>query len=429
MSATTKRQFKALQDNTILGPAVILFLSANIANAANLAFNMIFARMLGPVLFADLTLLLTLKLGVLSFLGAIQFAFSEQSAKEKSISASKNKAFALSWRSLKISVPIMFVVIASSGLLSSWLNFSSPLALALLALTVPLFVPMVIYRGLTQGLINVPKIVLSIQAEWIIRLAGSLLLWKLNFGLPGIAVAVGLSILAAFVYSTDKQDWNSRNTALASKHTANAKALGVVAMPYLILQIAQVLVLDSDIIIAKASFSAETAGLVAGLLLIQRVFFFAFLSCSAILQPYVAKQSSEQNTSKDLLALLLGIALITAVALAVIVPNSKLVVTLMLGSAYTELSSIIWISALTGAVFIVSHLSAIYHIARGGKLAAQIILLFGVVQLISLSAVNHVFAGIGLDSYFMIKLIIQIVCALCLLTLVMWPRKKRQTLS
>lgn len=425
MVAAAKRSFKALQDHAILGPAAILFLSANIANAANLAFNMIFARILGPALFADLTLILTLKLSVLSFLGALQFAFSEQSAKEKNIHVSKVNAFAFSWQSLKISIPIMFVVIASAGLVSSWLNFSSPWSLVLLALVIPFFLPMVIYRGLTQGLINIPKIVLSIQAEWVVRLVGSLLLWKLGLGLPGIALAVGLSIIAAFILSTDRQDWNSRNAALNLKNASNAKALSTVALPYLILQIAQVLVLDSDIIIAKACFSAQTAGLVAGLLLIQRIFFFAFLSCSTILQPYVAKQTGAQRTPKDLLALLIGIVAITAAALAVIIPNSNLVVTLILGEEYTELSSIVWIGALTGAVFIISHLCAIYQIARGQKLAAQIVLGFGILQLISLSAVNHVFADIGLHSYFMIKLMIQTACTLCLLSLILWPQKKR----
>ena len=425
MVAAAKRSFKTLQDHAILGPAAILFLSANIANAANLAFNMIFARILGPALFADLTLLLTLKLGVLSFLGALQFAFSEQSAKEKNIHASKINAFALSWQSWKISIPIMFVVIASAGHVSSCLNFSSPWALALLALAIPFFLPMVIYRGLTQGLINIPKIVLSIQAEWVIRLVGSLLLWKLGLGLPGIALAVGLSIIAAFILSTDRQDWNSRNAALNPKNAVNAKALSAVALPYLILQTAQVLILDSDILIAKACFSAETAGLVAGLLLIQRIFFFAFLSCSTILQPYVAKQTGAPRTPKDLLALLIGIVAITAAALTVIIPNSNLVVTLILGEEYTELSSIVWIGALTGAVFIISHLCAICQIARGQKRAAQIVLGFGILQLISLSAINHVFAGMGLHSYFMIKLMIQTACALCLLSLILWPQKKR----
>ena len=424
MSIIAKRSMGLFRNNSIMGPAVILFVSANIANAANLLFNMIFARLMGPALFADLTLLLTLKLGVLSFLGALQFAFSEHTAKQGNIKASKVKAYAFSWRSLKVSVPLMFLIIASANFLSSALNFSSPLALSLLALAIPFFLPMVIYRGLTQGLIDVPKIVLSIQAEWIFRLFGSLLLWKMGFGLAGIAVAVGLSIVAGFIFSTDKDDLGAPKTALKTATTPDTKALSALALPYLILQVAQVLVLDSDIIIAKALFSAETAGLVAGLLLIQRVFFFAFLSCSTVLQPYVAKQKDRCKTPKELFILLSGIAFISAMALIAIIPNSELVVKFMLGDEYTQLASIVWISALTGAVFIVSHLCAIYQIAKGQKLAAIFVLAFGFVQLMTLSTVNHIFPEIGLQSYFSIKLAIQTVCAVCLLGTVMLTHVK-----
>lgn len=421
MSHVLQKPIKAIQAHGIIGPAAILFVSANIANTANLVFNMIFARLMSPALFADLTLLLTLKLGALSFLSALQFAFAEMSAKENNIGLSKTKAYTLSWSSLKVSVPIMFILIASAGLISTWLNFSSPWAFSVLALAVPFFLPMVIYRGLTQGLIQIPKIVLSIQSEWIVRLIGSILLWKLGFGLVGIAVAVGLSILAGFIFSTSKEDWTACHAH--SKGQSNAKTLGLIAMPYLILQFAQILVLDSDILIAKITFSPETSGLVAGLLLIQRVFFFAFLSASMILQPIVAKQRGQDGTSKELFVLLFAIALISATALLAIIPNSDLVVRLLLGSAYGELASTIWISALTGAVFIISHLCAIYTIAKGQKRAAQIVLGFGIAQLFILSVVNHIFAEISLDGYFMIKLGIQVICAVCLIGFILLPHR------
>jgi len=83
MSRSLKLPVQALRRNALLGPATALFVSANIANAANLVFNMVFARMMGPAAFADLTLLLTLKLGILSFLGALQFAFAELTAKDQ----------------------------------------------------------------------------------------------------------------------------------------------------------------------------------------------------------------------------------------------------------------------------------------------------------------------------------------------------------
>jgi len=265
-----KGHLRALRSNSFIGPAAILFISANIANAANLIFNMIFARLMGPAIFADLTLLLTLKLGVLSFLGALQFAFSEHTARDRNSSTSKIQARRLSATSLKFAIPVMFVIIASSGLISEMLNFSSPVALTLLALAIPFFIPMVIYRGLVQGLIDVPKIVLSIQAEWIIRLFGSVILWEMGFGLPGIAFAVALSIVAGFVFSTSRNSANENHLKTLPTTQLSIKTLGVTAMPYLILQMAQILVLDSDIVIAKTAFTSETAGLVAGLLLIQR---------------------------------------------------------------------------------------------------------------------------------------------------------------
>ena len=425
MSQSLKLPFRAIKANALLGPAAALFISANIANAANLIFNMVFARLMGPAAFADLTLLLTLKLGVLSFLGALQFAFAELAAKEPDVRRSRKRAHSLSWNSLKFSIPAMFIVMALANYISASLNFSSPLALWVLALAIPLFFPMVIYRGLTQGLIDLPKIVLSIQAEWLIRLLGSLILWKMGMGLPGIAAAVGLSILAGFLFSTGRQYNCALPTESPSTLNPDTKTLGIVALPYLILQLAQVLVLDSDILLAKASFSAEMAGLVAGLLLIQRVFFFAFLSCSTILQPLVAKQQESQRSPKELLQLLGIITVVTICAMVVIVPSSDLIVRVMLGEAYLALSSIVWISALTGAVFIGSHLCAIYQIAKGKSFAAMVILFFGVVQLLSLSAVNHFFPDIGLQTYFTLKLLIQIICAATLLGTILMPLKRR----
>ncbi len=424
MSLAVKSQFQTLRNNALIGPVAILFISANVANVANLIFNMVFARLMGPTLFADLTLLLTLKLGVLSFLGAAQFAFAEHAAKASNVEQSKNQAKALSWKSLKLSIPLMFFILVCAEYLSSILNFSSPMALSFLALALPFFVPMVIYRGLTQGLIDVPKIVLSIQAEWVIRLLGSIIMWKMGFGLPGIAIAVALSIIAGFIFSTSRRELKSTRLAAGVTKSLEVKALGATAMPYLILQLAQVLVLDSDIFVAKAVFSAETAGLVAGLLLIQRVFFFAFLSCSTILQPYVAKQEEENRTPKELFTLLSAIGVITLLALSVIIPNSELVVKIMLGDAYKQLSSIIWISAITGAVFIISHLCAIYQIAKGQKFAAILVLAFGLFQLISLTSVNHFFPELGLHSYFRIKLAIQTLCAICLLSVVVFTHRR-----
>lgn len=423
MSRTLSLPLRSMRSSALIGPATALFVSANIANAANLAFNMVFARIMGPAAFADLTLLLTLKLGVLSFLGALQFAIAERTAKEPQIEQSRWRGFDMSWRSLKVSVPAMFLVMALANYLATALNFSSPMALVILAIAVPFFLPMIIYRGLAQGLVDLPRIIVSIQAEWLIRLLGSVLLWQAGFGLPGIAAAVGLSILAGFAFSTQRRDWQWPGQRPGLAVDAQTRALGLATVPYLILQFAQVLVLDSDIFLAKISFSADTAGLVAGLLLIQRVFFFAFLSCSTILQPLVARQSEKETSASNLFLLLAAVAIITALALAVVVPNSAFVVGIMLGDSYSALTSVVWISALTGAVFMASHLCAIYQIARGRSGAAIVVLVFGLLQLGSLFAINHIFAGLEIRTFFGLKLVIQLGCLAVLMGMISMSRK------
>ena len=58
-------------------PAFIVFLSSNFVNVGNLAFNMIFSRLMGPELFGVLALLLTIKLALLGVMGAAQMAVSQ----------------------------------------------------------------------------------------------------------------------------------------------------------------------------------------------------------------------------------------------------------------------------------------------------------------------------------------------------------------
>lgn len=53
-------------------PALIIFVATNLVNLGNLSFNLVFSRWMGPALFGDLTLLLTLKLAMLGMLDALQ---------------------------------------------------------------------------------------------------------------------------------------------------------------------------------------------------------------------------------------------------------------------------------------------------------------------------------------------------------------------
>jgi hypothetical protein len=55
-------------------PAFLIFVAYNLANLGNLIFNMLFSRWMGPSLFGDLAVVLTVKLSLVSIFIAVQMA-------------------------------------------------------------------------------------------------------------------------------------------------------------------------------------------------------------------------------------------------------------------------------------------------------------------------------------------------------------------
>lgn len=357
------------QHKTFLGPALIIFISANIANVANLAFNMIFARLMNPGEFADLTLLMSVMLGLLSVFSAVQYGISEITAKSGP-DASREMAASLTKRSLLFSLPLCLFLIIAGQSLAQALNFSNLPALICLFLAIPLFLPMIIFRGLAQGQLHLPKMVWSFQAEWVVRLFGCWLLWIAGFGMIGITVALIASIAIGLAFTIDRND-----VAALRRPNKSYDPVFKTTFPYVIVFLAQVLALDGDIFIAKALYSDEVAGGAAGLLLVQRIFFFAFLSLATVLQPMVASQSSTpRQANLTLLKVLSIVFVICAGALVCMAIRAGLFVALFLGSQYSGLSYQVVTAGAIGGCFVGVQLAVVAMLARGVKRAPAILI-------------------------------------------------------
>ena len=411
---------------TLLAPAFIIFLSANIANVANLAFNMIFARALSPAQFADLTLLLTLKLGLLSLFSAVQFGISDIVAKQGDLLKSKTLAASFSWKSFRYSLPLCIVIIVFADFLGELLNFKEVGALILLSMAIPLFLPLVIYRGLAQGRLDLPKMVGSFQAEWIIRLAGCWLLWIAGFGLFGITVALVASIVIALLFSMDKDDFKALRVKNHAKAAGQNGALIWVTLPYAGIFLAQILALDGDIFIAKTAFPADEAGAAAGLLLIQRIFFFAFLSFATIVQPMVASpDSSDKENRTTLFRLLSAMAVISIAGLSIIAIKPDLFVQIFLGSKYLTLAPLVILAGVIGVTFMAAHLSATVMIARGQRKAPLFLLALVAVQYSAIALLSFLNDDFGLTDYIWTKAAVLVIGALIMASLALRPMKAK----
>ena len=379
-------------------PSAVIFLSANIANAANLVFNMIFARLMGPELFSDLALLLTLKLAALSLFSALQFGFSKVTAVLHADARRQADMVAgLSKLSLKVSIPVFFILFAGIDGVARLFSMSDPRTLILVLLIIPALVPISLYRGIAYGRIDVPRLVLSFQLEWMVRLLAGVALWFAGFGLVGVTLALAVSVYIGAVFASRKADraaWSRRQS-----HSASDAIMALrTSAPFLAIQIAQILMLDGELFIAKAVLPGTEAGYLAGLGLIQRIFFFAFLSFATLLIPMVARKSADQDrvgARRDLSNMLAALAALAIIPLGILTAFAPFVSTLLFGEAFRPMASWAPMAAMSAFSFAITHLVITYYVGRDDNLSAYGFAGIALLQLLTLMFVSTIWPSLG----------------------------------
>ncbi len=341
-------------------PALAVFVSSNLVNAGNLAFNMLVSRWMGPEMFGDLALILTVKLAVLGLLGAAQMAVSQtvagtaaadRRATRRALARINRAAFAGLW----LALPVILLLIVSARL-GETAGLARPQLLQILALSLPFSAPLCLLRGVAYGAGNTGRIVLSANVEMAVRLAGACLAWQAGLGIEGVVCAIGLSILAGWAVLADLLP-AGRATAPALRPVLAAVAIG--AAPFAVLQLAQVLALDGEIFLAKARLSATEAGHVAALSLFQRIAFFACFALASVLLPGIVAAARTGRGAGAALAPVAALFLAVAVPfLGAIALAPETLIRLLAGPGFTAAAPALLPAGIAAVAFTLSYLVA-----------------------------------------------------------------------
>lgn len=366
----------------------LLFISANVVNLGNLVFNVLFGRWLGPELFGDLALLLTIKLGLMSIFVALQIKITDYTAKLKPEESLQFQ----SWMRDQIRSAIIIAAALTLPLIwlfysaSDKLPFSSPHLLPALALCFPVMVPLCLKRGIAQGEMALKNIILSAQAEMGVRLFGSALAWHLGFGLEGVAIVIAASIIAGYFFAG-----RTAPAPKVSRTQSHWKPIGLGLAPWAALQLSQVLHLDGEAIAAKINMSAQMAGEIAALDLIQRIFFFGCFALSAALIPLVAQAMRQDHpiwpVIRPVFLLVCGCAIMFLAALLIM---PKIIVIVMFGEAFSPIAPIAWKAGLTAVIFTLTYLTATLGMTLGNHKIGYALLGLAILQC-------GVFAGLSMQ--------------------------------
>ncbi len=395
----------------LLTPAFLIFLSSNFVNAGNLLFNTLFSRWLGPVLYGDLALILTLKLAILGMFAALQMAVSREVAKvdgdardtlKNSLACINRLVFVILWFCL----PIVLLV-SSSANLGEIFGLSNTNLFAIMLLSVPFVVPLSMCRGVAFGELCSWQIIVSANAEMLVRLVGAIVVWHLGFGLQGVVIVLSLSVVAG---------WLGVARALpkpqASVREVRQVVLGLTigALPFAALQIAQVLSLDGDIFLAKARLDAQQAGYLAALSLFQRIQFFA---CFALAATLLAAVVSAARDGKDILHAAMPVVclflLVSIAVLALALFRGDLVVRALVGPAFAGAEQGTTMAACASIAFTASYLLATFLSALNDQRGIWAALAVSVLQLTWMA-----FATLAPELGFLVLLEIKMWCQLSL---------------
>ncbi|MBU3907518.1 MAG: oligosaccharide flippase family protein [Nanoarchaeota archaeon] len=343
--------------------AAILFITLNVFNLLNFLFHFVMARLLGPSDYGVLAVLMSIIYIYNVPTEAIQTLISRYTSKFN-LRKENGKIKYLLMHSLKrgfwrMALPLFLVSAIIALLISSFLKINFWLIiLTNLFLFYAVLGP--VPKGVLQGRKKFAKLGSNFIIETSIRLAVSIALVLMGFGVFGAMYGVIFSVLIGFIFSLyfNKDIMNSK------EKTENLSGIYKQSIPYFVSMLAIFLMLSMDIIFAKRFFSPEIAGKYAVLSMLGKMIFFGTVAISKIMFPLA---SERHDSNKDSLNMFkksfLIVVSICLIVIAIYALFPTLIISLLYGSEYLEMSNYLVWSAVALSFLALSNLNLIYALS------------------------------------------------------------------
>lgn len=390
MIARIGQQLRTHWKAGLLGGSAVLFLSNTLVNGGNYAFNLILGRWLGPAAFADVALIVTLLLvarfATIAFqLTAVKFtavfAAEEDTPKLAALTRWMRR---YSWL---LGIVVGLVLAGGALFWQRLFQTQSYWPFVILGVGVPIYLVQGTDRGILQGQLRLGRLSISYQAEMWTRLAVSVILVMLGFGVNGAVGAISLSFVATWLVARKVGTWVNEPGTLED---GEKQSIVRYAAPVMIVYLGQILINNSDILLVKSMFDAETAGHYSALALIGRIVFFATWSVVAVLFPLVAQKQQRNEPHRQILAFsLILVAVMSAGIILASWAYPELIVTTLFGSAYLSIAPLLWLYGLATAFYTLANVVVNYRLSLGDRNGAWLTVAAGVAQVLLIATLGQ----------------------------------------
>lgn len=320
-----------------------MFVGAMVSNFGTYLYYLFMGRMLGPVGYGALESLISLWY-ILSVvpgaLGLVIIKFTSQFLGEGKRGAIVSLFRFFSRFGVVLGGTTTLFLFLISPLLTSFLRLPE-ISNAFLTATLFLMATLLLFnRSFLQGLLKFKENALNGILETTLKLLLAIILVSLGFYINGAILAIFLAGMVAYLASFIPLKIKEEETVLV----IDKREILHFAFPSFIFTFCFMTFFSIDVILVKHFFSPREAGLYAALSVLGKIVYFAVAPIVSVMFPLISKARAEGKSFGKLLPLTLG--LVMAISLGItgiyfLLP--KLMIMILFGPAYVEVSSLVWL--------------------------------------------------------------------------------------
>src|SRR5690348_1448691 len=341
----------------VLSGSIVMLVGSVLVAGINFGFNVSMARLLGPALFAQVAVVVTLLMLASAVSLSFQMVCAKFVARNESTFGKLAVFHGLRKRAWMVGIAIAVGLTLAQKPVAAYLQMPNSWVLAVFALGMAFYTPLGVKRGNMQGLCAFGALSRNYIFEAGSKLACAILLVELGYGVLGAVGAISASILAAVLIPSPKAQDDAGSKALIPASFREG-------MQAIVFFVGQVVINNIDIILVKHFFASELAGLYAAVALVGRVLYFAAWSIVSAMFPISAASKEDQNKVHVLLLPLMIVLLMSVAFVVVLALFPGFIIHLVLGEGFRSAEPLLSLYAVATGLYALAVVLMTYEMSR-----------------------------------------------------------------
>lgn len=332
-------------------------------------FSLAMGRLLGPEMFGDIgaassVIMVIGSLGTALLLVAMHFGGSLIAQGRADLAQVLHGQ--LIRRVIQATVIIVLLMLLLIGPLSELLSIKSRLAFGLIIASLIFAMPLFVSRGFLQGAKSFRRFSWTNVIELGVKFTVSIILVKIGLSINGAAAAFVISSLVAywFAEASLKPVWASSDPSFRENGALSTKEVLAYAWPAALSSGLNLVVINLDILLAKAFFSPLVAGQYVAISTVAKIIFYITGPISSVMFPLITEQWVQGVKHYKTLFLALGATAVTsAILLGLYYLFQRPIIAALYGAQYVELSGLLFGSAVIVVSLSFTNLMSTYFLS------------------------------------------------------------------